>query len=195
MPEHLPRKNIMLELATDDLLFHFNKKHLEDSSIPMWIITTKGTSYYVDHVECNVKWSTRERPDHPSTKGSIKIKDCLLVIDDENTATIYQLSEHDKIRLKNREKGITRIITEYGSLLKSNLKQTNIKHGPIKTYGGGCGTLWYITDILKSDHLTMLQIQMGDKIRVLKENEGYYKYYDDPSAYDDYDDYDYDEDY
>ena len=179
----------MLELATDDLLFHFNKKHLEDSSIPMWIITTKGTSYYVDHVECNVKWSTRERPDHPSTKGSIKIKDCLLVIDDENTATIYQLSEHDKIRLKNREKGITRIITEYGSLLKSNLKQTNIKHGPIKTYGGGCGTLWYITDILKSDHLTMLQIQMGDKIRVLKENEGYYKYYDDPSAYDDYDDY------
>jgi hypothetical protein len=26
---------------------------------------------------------------------------------------------------------------------------------------------------------------MGDKIRVLKENEGYYKYYDNPSAYDD----------
>jgi hypothetical protein len=176
---------IMIELACDDLLFHFNKKHLEDSSIPMWIITTKGTSYYVDHVECNVKWSTRERPDSSHTKGSIKIKDCLLLIDDSNTAIITQLTEHDKIRLKNREKGITRIITEYGSLLRESLQQTSIKHGPIKTYGGGCGTLWFITDILKESHLTMLQIQMGDKIRVLKENEGYYKYYDDPSAYDD----------
>ena len=175
----------MIELACDDLLFHFNKKHLEDSSIPMWIITTKGTSYYVDHVECNVKWSTRERPDSSHTKGSIKIKDCLLLIDDSNTAIITQLTEHDKIRLKNREKGITRIITEYGSLLRESLQQTSIKHGPIKTYGGGCGTLWFITDILKESHLTMLQIQMGDKIRVLKENEGYYKYYDNPSAYDD----------
>jgi hypothetical protein len=184
MPKIIQGK-IMIELACDDLLFHFNKKHLEDSSIPMWIITTKGTSYYVVHVECNVKWSTRERPDSSHTKGSIKIKDCLLLIDDSNTAIITQLTEHDKIRLKNREKGITRIITEYGSLLRENLQQTSIKHGPIKTYGGGCGTLWFITDILKESHLTMLQIQMGDKIRVLKENEGYYKYYDDPSAYDD----------
>ena len=182
----------MLELACDDVVFHFNKKHLEDSEIPMWILKAKGDSYYVDHVNCLKGWSTKETPDSTHTKGSIKIKDCLLLIDDENVATISQLTVHDKIRLKNREKRITRIITEYGNLLKSNLKQTNIKHGPIKTAGGGCGTLWFITDILKETHLSMLQIQMAGKFRILKENEPYYKYYDDPSAYedDDFDDYD-----
>lgn len=187
----------MLELACDDVVFHFNKKHLEDIEVPMWILKTKGESYYVDHVNCQKGWSTKETPENSHTKGSIKIKDCLLLIDDENVATISQLTEHDKIRLKNREKGITRIITDYGSLLKSNLKQTNIKHGPIKTYGGGCGTLWFITEILKETHLSMLQIQMGDKFRILKENEMYYKYYDDPSSFDedDYDDYYEEDDY
>lgn len=193
MPETFKGTNFMLELACDDIVFHFNKKHLEDSTVPMWIIKTHGESYYVEHVLCNKGWSTKETPDNTHTKGSIKIKDCLLQIDDDNTATISQLTIHDKQRLKNREKGISRIITEYGSQLKTNLSQTGIKHGPIKTYGGGCGTLWYITDILKPAHLTMLQLQMGDKIRVVKENELYYKYYDDPSSY--YDDDDDDDDY
>lgn len=182
-----------IEYAAKQVLFNFNKKHLEDPSIPMWMLTFSGQQYYVNHVDCNINWSTRERPDHNSTKGTIVLKDCLLLIDDSNTAIITQLTEHDKIRLKNREKGITRIITEYGSLLRESLQQTSIKHGPIKTYGGGCGTLWFITDILKESHLTMLQVQMGDKIRVLKENEGYYKYYDNPSAYYDDDDDDYEE--
>ena len=198
MPDTLKGEQIMLELACDDVVFHFNKKHLEDDTVPMWIIKAKGESYYVEHVDCQKGWSTKETPDNSHTKGSIKIKDCLLLIDDTNTAIISQLTEHDKIRLKNREKGITRIITAYGQLLKSNLQQTNIKHGPIKTAGGGCGTLWYITDILKSTHVSMLQIQMGNKFRILKENEAYYKYYDNPNAYnfdDDYDeDYDYDKD-
>lgn len=188
MFEIIQGKNIMIELACDDVVFHFNKKHLDDREIPMWIIKAKGESWYVDHVDCLKGWSTKETPDSSHTRGSIKIKDCLLVIDDTNTAVITQLTDHDKNRLKNREKGITRIITEYGNVLRSSLQQTNISHGPIKTYGGGCGTLWFITDILKTTHLTMLQMQMGDKFRVLKENEGYYKYYDSGECYDDYDD-------
>jgi hypothetical protein len=66
----------------------------------MWVLKTKGESYYVNHVECNVPWSTKETPDNPSTKGSIKVKDCLLVIDDENTATLSQLTQEDRERLK-----------------------------------------------------------------------------------------------
>lgn len=182
-----------IEYATKQVLFNFNKKYLEDPTIPMWMLTFSGQQYYVNHVDCNINWSTRERPDHNSTKGTIVLNDCLVVIDDTNTAIISQLTEHDKIRLKNREKGITRIITEYGTLLRSSLQQTSINHGPIKTAGGGCGTLWFITDILKPEHVTMLQIQMGDKIRILKENESYYKYYDDPAAYgDEYEDDEYD---
>ena len=71
------------ELACKDVVFHFNKKHLEDPSIPMWVLKTKGESYYVNHVDCNMPWSTKETPDNSHTKGSLKVKDCLLVIDDE----------------------------------------------------------------------------------------------------------------
>ena len=63
-------------------MFHFNKKHLEDPAIPMWVLKTKGESYYVHHVDCNMSWSTKETPDNSHTKGSLKVKDCLLVIDD-----------------------------------------------------------------------------------------------------------------
>jgi hypothetical protein len=63
------------------LIFHFNKKHLEDPSIPMWSIKAKGETYYVKHVDCALPWSTKETPDNPHTKGSIKIKNCTLTID------------------------------------------------------------------------------------------------------------------
>ena len=82
------------------MVFHFNKGHLTDPSIPMWVLKTKGESYYVNHVDCNVPWSTKETPDNPSTKGSIKVKDCLLTINDENTAMLSQLTTEDRERLK-----------------------------------------------------------------------------------------------
>jgi len=145
----------------------------------MWIIKAKGESYYVEHVVCKIGWSTKETPDNSHTKGSIKIKNCLLTIDDDNLATITELSEHDKIRLRNREKGITRIITQWGSKLKEVLKQNNIKHGPVRTIGGACSTTFYVTDILKKSHLTLLQLSLSE-FRILKENESYYKLYDDP---------------
>ena len=189
------------------MVFHFNKKHLEDSTIPMWILKTKGESYYVEHVVCKIGWSTKETPDNSHTKGSIKIKNCLLVIDDDNCATITELTEHDKIRLRNRERGITRIITKWGSKLREVLAQSNIKHGPIRSIGGACSSTFYIVDILKKAHLSLLMLSMGDTdLRILKENEGYYKMYDDPKysgrdyididddLYDDDDDEDYDED-
>lgn len=59
----------------------------------MWVIKAKGNTYYVNHVDCQVGWSTKETPDNPSTKGAIKIKDCNLVIDETNTAIISQIKE------------------------------------------------------------------------------------------------------
>lgn len=46
----------------------------------MWVLKAKGETYYVNHVDCNKSWSTKETPDNPSTKGAIKIKKCLLSI-------------------------------------------------------------------------------------------------------------------
>ena len=59
----------------------------------MWIVKAKGQSYYVNHVDCKVGWSTKETPDNSSTKGAIKIKKCNLVIDESNTAIISPIIE------------------------------------------------------------------------------------------------------
>jgi len=50
--------------------------HLQDPTIPMWVIKHKGETYYVDHMDVKpgVGFSTKETPDNPHTKGSLKIK-------------------------------------------------------------------------------------------------------------------------
>lgn len=139
----------------------------------MWVIKFKGETYYVHHVDCSVPWSTKETPDNTHTKGSIKIKDCIVTIDDENCATIRVMTPADRLRLA--EANTVRIITEYGAKLKNALQ--HMKHGPIKLAGGGCGTTWYITDIPSKKHLTILQLQLP-QVRQLMPNEDYYKQYD-----------------
>lgn len=68
--------------------FHFNKGHLMDPKIPMWVVKAKGQTFYVNHVESNATWSTRETPEG-STKGSLRFKNCFLKIED-GTAFITQ---------------------------------------------------------------------------------------------------------
>jgi len=59
-----------------EIVFHFNKKHLEDKNIPMWVIKHKGVTHYVNHidVESGVGFSTKETPNSTHTKGSLKFK-------------------------------------------------------------------------------------------------------------------------
>lgn len=159
------------------MVFHFNKKHLEDETIPMWVLKLRGETYYVHHVDCSVPWSTKETPDNAHTKGSIKVKDCLVTIDSENCASISVLTPADRLRLSKEQ--TVRVITEQGSKLRAALQ--NMVHGPIKLAGGGCGTTWYITDIPSKKHLTILQLQIP-YIRQLMPNEDYYKKYDQISS-------------
>lgn len=178
----------ILELACKDVVFHFNKKHLEDDTVPMWILKTQGESYYVNHVSCEIPWTTKETPDNSHTKGSIKIKDCLLVIDETNSATISKLTLVDKLRIRNQERGYTRIIVKEGQdlwKLKEKIKQQNVRHGPFKSIGGACSSTFYITDIFDKSQFTMLALSMvNTTFRVLMPNEGYYKWYDDPKNQD-----------
>jgi hypothetical protein len=171
----------MLEIAAKDVVFHFNKKHLEDSTIPMWILKFKGESFYVNHVDCQTEWSTKETPDNAHTKGAIKIKHCLVTIDDENCATITKLTESDKKRLQNKDKGITRVLI-YASRIREMLQTManhNIKHSPVKAIRGGCGTAFFITEILAKSHLSMLTLAVDNSVfRIIKENEEYYEMYD-----------------
>jgi hypothetical protein len=72
-----------------EIIFHFNKMHLQDPTIPMWVIKAKGETYYIDHldVDSGIGFSTKETPDNPSTKGSIKFKGKLEIKD--NIGRIY----------------------------------------------------------------------------------------------------------
>jgi hypothetical protein len=165
-------------------VFHFNKKHLEDQTIPMWVLKFHGETYYVNHVDCTVPWSTKETVDNPHTKGSIKVKDVLLQIDDDNCAILSKLTLIDKVRLRNQKLGITRVIVKEGQdfwKFQEKLKQQNVRHGPIKSIGGSCSSTFYITDILENAQFTMLALSMTNTtFRVLMPNESYYKWYDDP---------------
>lgn len=151
----------------------------------MWCLKLKGETYYVNHVDCTVPWSTKETPDNSHTKGAIKVKDCLVQIDQDNCAVISKLTKHDEIRIRNLEKGITRVMiseNNFGGVhLKRLLKERNIKHGPIKTFGGGCGTIYYITDIFNESDVTYLMLILSGStdFRIIKPNETIYKKYDD----------------
>lgn len=163
----------MIKFTVNDVVFHFNKKHLEDPTIPMWVLKTKGKSFYVDHVDCQCPWSTKETENNPHTKGSIKIKNCTITIDDDNIATISPGQDTD-IVYADHEK----IITRNRNLLKQSLEELEIEHGPIIGIGGDCRTTFYITEIIDKSILSLLILSMGNDARILMPNEKFYKIYE-----------------
>lgn len=154
----------------------------------------KGETYYVEHVDANIPWTTKETPDNVRTKGAIKFKDCLVTISDDNCASLTVLTQHDIIRLRNQERGITRIMTSFYHDLVNILQKYNIKYGPIKNFRYGCGTRAYVCDILTASHMSILGMTFTDKYRVLMPNEHYYKAYDDPGIHNDDEDHEEEED-
>jgi hypothetical protein len=69
--------------------FHFNKGSIEFPSLPSWVLKTKGKSYYVHHVDFSAaNGTTRETPEHPSTKGAIRFRHCTLTLNADGSARI-----------------------------------------------------------------------------------------------------------
>ena len=158
-------------------MFHFNKKHLEDQTIPMWVLKFHGETLYVNHVDCQLHWSTKETPDNSHTKGSIKVKNALLRISDSNDATLTELTIYDKFRLRNQKLGIVRIMARYGSNMHKALLANEYKHAPIKTIRGACSSSFIVCDLLSKNEILLARIKYDDW-RELKPNEGYYQDYD-----------------
>ena len=77
---------ILKEVDFCPIVFHYNKKHNEDANIPPWILKAKGESHYVHHVEIQpgVGFSTKETPDNPHTKGSLKMKGRLSILENDD---------------------------------------------------------------------------------------------------------------
>jgi hypothetical protein len=157
----------------------------------MWVIRARGETYYVNHVICNLPWSTKEAPNNSNTKGSIKFKKCLIAIDDDNCANITTATAADILRIK--KKNSVRLITSYGDKLKQVL--ANIRHAPIKKLYGRCGSEFFMVDLFNKDDLPMLILAWPGKpweIRAIMPNEAYYDLYDsrvsDAINIDDYED-------
>ena len=57
----------------------------------MWVIKVKGESHYVNHIDVSpgVGFCTKETPDNPHTKGSIKFKASLKIVEEENNICAY----------------------------------------------------------------------------------------------------------
>lgn len=153
----------------------------------MWVVKTHGETFYVNHVTADMPWSTKETPSNFHTKGSIKFKECLLVINEDNEATLSKLSVIDRIRLRNQRLGITRVIFRYGSAMHNALKENEFKHSPFKNVSGGCGTSFVVCDLLKKEEASFAALKYD--FRILAPNESYYKAYDAPGTYIDEDEY------
>lgn len=149
----------------------------------MWVLKTHGETFYVDHVEADMTWSTKETPDNPSTKGSIKFKEVLLQIDEDNCARLSKLSVIDKIRLRNQKLGITRILFRPGTRIHKALQQNEFKHSPFKNIEGACTTSFVMCDILKKEDMTLMGLKYAGQFRILMPNEGYYQAYDSKEQY------------
>jgi hypothetical protein len=82
------KKEFPLEVESKNIDFHFNKKSIEFDFIPMWVVKARGKTFYVNHMDCLAGFTTRETPEHPSTKGSLRVKRGTLSIDAEGNAVI-----------------------------------------------------------------------------------------------------------
>ena len=158
-------------------MFHFNKGHLADPTIPMWVVKSHGVTFYVNHVTAEMPWSTKETPNNPSTKGSIKFKKCKLTIDADNCATISTLRLLDKL-LPSPHLPYDRIIARAYSDVATALEDGEFKHSKIKYVEGACSSEFIICDITDQNDMVMMALKYPNQFRVLSQNEAYYKDYD-----------------
>lgn len=73
--------------SSQRVVFHYNKKHNEDNTIPCWIVKHKGQSFYVNHLDSTVGFTTKETPDNEHTKGALQFKGKLTIIENDGITT------------------------------------------------------------------------------------------------------------
>lgn len=71
------------------VVFHYNKAHNKDTSIPTWVVKSKGDTFYVHHLESSVGFRTKETPDSEHTKGSLQFKGKLKLQEEDGVITAY----------------------------------------------------------------------------------------------------------
>lgn len=82
-----------------NIVFHFNKMHLQEPTIPMWTVKFKGQTHYVHHLDSKVGFSTKETPEG-KTKGSLKFRGYIEIIK-HNTQLIAKITKDENINQRN----------------------------------------------------------------------------------------------
>lgn len=70
--------------------FHFNRGSIEFPFLPAWTIKAKGKSWYVNHVDFSCTGTTRETPEHPSTKGAIRFRKVRVEFREDGSAKVIE---------------------------------------------------------------------------------------------------------
>ena len=65
------------------IIFAFNKAHNANPLIPPWVIKYRGETFYVNHVESGVGFTTKETPNNDHTKGSLQFRGNLEVVEQD----------------------------------------------------------------------------------------------------------------
>lgn len=177
-----------IEYQCKDVVFHFNKGHLEDPTIPMWVVKSHGVTFYVNHVTAEIPWTTKETPDNEHTKGSLKFKNCKLSIDSENCATLSKIGILDKM-LSHPKLVVARIIANSHGEFHKALLSDEFRHSKIKPIYGGCGSSFIVCDLLDKNEYLVATLKYGSKFRVMKPNERYYQDYESSAEWIEEDDY------
>lgn len=164
----------MIEIAAKEVVFHFNKKHLEDATIPPWCLKMQGKTWYVNHVTCELPWSTKETP-HGSTKGAIKVKRAWVQIDSDNNATLTKLTlAHEK---QAKQKATEVIIVGWTNARWSS-QMHQVPHSEIQLLeSGGCSSDWWACELYSEEDWAAINLQCYPHVRRFMPNEWQFKDY------------------
>jgi hypothetical protein len=76
-----------IEMEADRVDIFYNRASNEFSVLPRWVLKTRGKSFYIDHIDATVPWSTRELDAGP-TKGMLRFRKCKVAISKDRIATL-----------------------------------------------------------------------------------------------------------
>lgn len=76
------------------IVFHFNKAHNQDPyNIPAWVVKCKGQTFYVNQMESEVGFSTKQTPESEHTKASLQFKGILTIVTFDNGTKLAKISK------------------------------------------------------------------------------------------------------
>ena len=79
-----------MKAKAERVVFHYNKAHNKDQTLPPWVVKYKGQTYYIHHLVSEVGFSTKETPESEHTKGSLQFRGHLeIILTDEGETHAY----------------------------------------------------------------------------------------------------------